>query len=73
MLSTLITLYCVRYDPWRCSCDPESIWRIVQGVGGSCHAGAVQGSMDFYVPESVISMVLLLDSGLKIIESNSYI
>jgi hypothetical protein len=69
----LITLYCVRYDPFYCEVDPERIWTLIQGSGGSCHAGAVQGSMDFYVPAAVISMVLLMDSGLKIIHKKSYI
>lgn len=69
----LITLYCVRYDPFYCSCDPESIWSIVQRSGGSCHAGAVQGSMDFYVPADLISIVLLMDAGLKIHWKKSYI
>lgn len=72
MLTDLITLYCVRYDPYYCKGDPERIWAIVQRHGGSVHAGAV-GSMDFYVPERLITQVMLMDSGLKIQHKKSYI
>ena len=72
MLKHLITLYCVRYDPFYCKSDPERIWTLLQGHGGHCHAGAM-GSMDFYVPESLITQVLLMDSGLKLRLEDSYI
>ena len=65
MLNQLITLYCVTYDPYRCKSDPERIWRLLQDHGGRVHAGAV-GCMDFYVPESLITQVLLMDSGLRV-------
>ena len=67
-----ITLYCVRYDPYLCSIDPERIWEIVQRSGGSVHAGAA-GCLDFYVPERIITQIILMDSGLSILESKSYI
>ena len=72
MINDLITLYCVRYDPFYCECDPERIWEFVQAAGGSVHAGAA-GSLDFYVPERIISLVLLRDSGLKIVHKKSYL
>ena len=65
MLESLITTYCVRYDPYYCKNDPERIWRLLQSHGGSVHAGAA-GSMDFYVPETLITQVLLMDSGLRV-------
>ena len=72
MLNNLITLYCVRYDPFYCTSDPERIWTLLQGHGGHVHAGAV-GSMDFYVPECLITQVLLMDSGLRVRTLDSYI
>ena len=72
MLNDLITLYCVTYDPYRCTSDPERVWRLLQSHGGSVHAGAA-GSMDFYVPESLITQVLLMDSGLRVRYDKSYI
>ena len=72
MLEQLITLYCVRYDPYHCKSDPERIWTLLQSHGGSVHAGAA-GSMDFYVPEQLITQVLLMDSGLRVKHKNSYI
>jgi len=72
VLNNLITLYCVRYDPFYCRSDPERIWRLLQGHGGHCHAGSM-GSMDFYVPECLITQVMLMDSGLKIRTEDSYI
>lgn len=73
MVNSLITLYCVSYDPYRCTCDPERIWSIVERSGGSVCAGSVQGHLEFYVPERVITQVMLMDSSLKIRESKSYI
>ena len=67
-----ITLYCVRYDPFYCDCDPERIWEFVQAAGGGVHAGPA-GILDFYVPDSVISLVLLRDSGLKVNWKKSYV
>lgn len=65
MLASLITQYCVRYDPYRCVIDPERIWHVVQRHDGRVHAGAV-GCLDFYVPEPIITQVLLMDSGLRV-------
>ena len=67
-----ITLHCVRYDPVRCETDPELIWQHVQRLGGSVQ-GLNFGCYDFYVPDRVLSLVMLLDSELKLIESRSYI
>jgi len=72
MYDSQITLYCVRYDPYLCDCDPETLWGFIQGAGGGVHAG-VLGQLDFYVPERLIALVLLRDSGLRVIESKSYI
>jgi len=72
VLEELITLYCVRYDPFYCSLDPERLWEVVQRSGGSVHAGAA-GCLDFYVPERIITQVVLMDSGLKIKHAKSYI
>jgi hypothetical protein len=72
VLEEFITLYCVRYDPYYCSQDPERVWAVVQRSGGSVHAGAA-GTLDFYVPESIITQILLMDSGLKIKHKKSYI
>jgi hypothetical protein len=44
----------------------------VQRSGGSVHAGAA-GILDFYVPESIITQILLMDGGLKIKHKKSYI
>ena len=65
MLNDLITLYCVRYDPHYCKNDPERIWTLIQHHDGRVHAGAM-GCMDFYVPESLITQVLLMDAGLRV-------
>jgi hypothetical protein len=65
VLASLITLYCVRYDPYYCSVDPERIWTLIQSHNGRVHAGAM-GCMDFYVPEPLITQVLLMDSGLRV-------
>ena len=65
MLESLITTYCVRYDPYRCDIDPERLWEIVQRHDGRVHAGAV-GILDFYVPEQLITQVLLMDPGLRV-------
>ena len=67
-----ITLYCVHYDPYRCSCDPESVWRVIQDHGGAAHAAAV-GMIDFYVPRQFITHILLLDAGLSVRKGDSYI
>jgi hypothetical protein len=72
VLNSYITLYCVRYDPFYCKSDSERIWRMVSQSGGSCHAGAAN-ILDFYVPEKIIAMVMLLDPGLKIQHARSYI
>ena len=72
MLASLITLYCVRYDPYYCSVDPERLWEVVQRSGGSVHAGAV-GMLDFYVPERIITQIILMDSGLSVRKGDSYI
>ena len=72
MLESLITQYCVRYDPYYCKQDPERIWRLIQLHGGSVHAGAA-GSMDFYVPEPLITQVLLMDAGLRVRKGHSLI
>ena len=72
MLESLITQYCVRYDPYRCDVDPERIWTLVQSHDGRVHAGAV-GILDFYVPESLITQVLLMDSGLRVRKGDSLI
>ena len=72
MLESLITLYCVRYDPYYCAIDPERIWHVVQRHDGRVHAGAV-GFLDFYVPEPIITQVLLMDAGLRVKHKKSYI
>jgi hypothetical protein len=72
VLKDLITLYCVRYDPFYCTSDPERLWEIVQRSGGSVHAGAMN-ILDFYVPERVITQVMLMDSGLRLRTEDSYI
>jgi hypothetical protein len=72
VLESLITLYCVRYDPYYCKTDPERIWHVVQRHDGRVHAGAV-GCLDFYVPESIITQIVLMDSGLRVKHKNSYI
>jgi len=65
VLASLITTYCVRYDPYRCKQDPERIWTLIQQHNGRVHACAM-GCMDFYVPETLITQVLLMDSGLRV-------
>jgi hypothetical protein len=72
VLNDLITLYCVRYDPYSCKGDPERIWRLIQHHDGRVHAGAM-GILDFYVPETLITQVLLMDSGLRVCYDRSYI
>lgn len=72
MVSELITLYCVLYDPSSCTVDPERIWGLIRDSGGGCHAGAL-GQLDFYVPAALISIVLLLDSKLRVNWKKSYI
>ena len=65
VLESLITTYCVRYDPYHCKQDPERIWTLIQQHNGRVHAGAM-GQLDFYVPERLITQVLLMDSGLRV-------
>ena len=65
MLTDLITQYCVRYDPYYCDVDPERIWRLIQRHDGRVHACAM-GMLDFYVPEPLITQVLLMDAGLRV-------
>jgi hypothetical protein len=72
VLESLITLYCVRYDPYYCAIDPERIWHVVQRHDGRVHAGAL-GILDFYVPEFLITQVLLMDPGLRLRKDRSYI
>jgi hypothetical protein len=72
VLDELITLYCVRYDPYYCDCDPERLWAVVQRSGGHVSTGAA-GILDFYVPAGIITQVVLMDSGLSIKHSKSYI
>jgi len=72
VLESYITLYCVRYDPFYCSKDPERLWAVVQRSGGSVHAGAA-GILDFYVPEKIITQILLMDTGLSVKHKKSYI
>ena len=72
MLRELITLYCVRYDPFYCSQDPERLWSVIQRHGGHVHAGPMN-ILDFYVPECIITQVILMDSGLQLRTADSYI
>lgn len=72
MLNELITLYCVRYDPFYCKTDPERIWSLISDHGGAAHAAAV-GMIDFYVPERFITQILLMDAGLSVRTGDSYI
>jgi hypothetical protein len=72
VLKSLITTYCVRYDPYYCKIDPERLWTVVERSGGHVHAGAV-GILDFYVPAHIITQVLLMGSGLKLRTADSYI
>ena len=72
MLNSFITLYCVCYDPYYCDIDPERLWEIVQRHDGRVHAGAAN-CLDFYVPERIITHIMLMDSGLKIQHAKSYI
>jgi len=67
-----ITLYCVLYDPFYCTVDPEQIWQLIRDIGGGATA-SVAGAIDFYVPVSVISLVLLMDSKLKVNWRKSYV
>jgi hypothetical protein len=67
-----ITLYCVRYDPYYCDSDPERLWAIVHRLGGHIST-APFGIIDFYVPERVITQILLMDAGLRVRIQDSYI
>ena len=72
MLEEYITSYCVTFDRHHCKSDPERIWTLLQSHGGSVYyTGA--GSMDFYVPERLITQVLLMDPGLRVRKDRSYI
>jgi hypothetical protein len=72
VLASLITTYCVRYDPYYCAIDPERIWHVVQRHDGRVHACAM-GILDFYVPEPIITQILLMDAGLRVKHKKSYI
>jgi len=72
MYTESITSYCVRYDPYKCGLDPQRIWSVIASLGGSCHWLPL-GRIDFYVPRQVIVQIMLMDSALRIIESNSWI
>jgi hypothetical protein len=72
VLNDLITQYCVRYDPYSCKGDPERIWTLIQSHNGRVHACAM-GQLDFYVPEPLITQVLLMDSGLRVCYDKSLI
>jgi hypothetical protein len=72
VLNDLITQYCVRYDPYSCKGDPERIWILIQRHDGRVHAGAL-GILDFYVPERLITQVLLMDAGLRVLYTKSLI
>jgi len=71
-LNSLITLYCVRYDPYYCKSDPERLWTVIERSGGHVHA-VVGGIMDFYVPREIVTQVILMDSGLRLRTQDSYI
>lgn len=60
-----IIIYCCRFDPFYCKWDPEPLWETVAAAGGSVHAGAA-GELLFYVPERLISFVLLRYPGLRL-------
>jgi hypothetical protein len=72
VLEELITLYCVRYDPFYCRVDPERLWHCIQDHQGGVHTVAA-GILDFYVPEHLITQILLMDSGLSVRTQDSYI
>jgi hypothetical protein len=72
VLKDLITSYCVRYDPYYCKSDPERLWTVIERSGGHVHAGPV-GILDFYVPERIITQILLMDAGLSVRVEDSYI
>ena len=72
MLADLITSHCVRYNPYYCTVDPERLWQVVARSGGHVHA-VVGGILDFYVPPSIITQIILMDSGLRLRTGDSYI
>ena len=72
MFKDSITLYCVRYDPYYCDVDPERVWEVVQRSGGHVSTGAF-GIIDFYVPNSIVTQIALMDAGLSIRTEDSYI
>jgi len=72
MLRSLITLYCVTYDPFYCTVDPETLWKVVQQSGGSVHV-SVANCLDFYVPPQIITQILLMDPALRLRYDRSYI
>ena len=61
----------MHYDPYYCTVDPEYIWSLIQHMGGAAQASML-GAVDFYVPKQLISMIMLLDPKLRILESKSY-
>jgi len=67
-----ITTYCVVYDPYYCTIDPDRIWQLLQDHNGAAHVGAV-GRIHFYVPSKLITQVLLMESGLIVKERDCYI
>jgi hypothetical protein len=73
MYTESITMYCVRYDAYLCDCDPERLWEVVQRSGGGVSAMEISGYLDFHVPASIITQVMLMDSGLKVRIQDSYI
>jgi hypothetical protein len=74
VLNSLITQYCVRYDPYHCKNDPERIWAtnttaMTDQSTRLCHGPY----LDFYVPERLITQVLLMDAGLRVLYNKSLI
>ena len=66
-----ISVHCVRYDPIQCDVDPEQVWQLVQSAGG--HVQNVNyGIIDFYVPDRILSLVILMDKNLKPVQRLSY-
>ena len=66
-----ISLHCVRYDPQQCDVDPERVWCLVQSAGGSIQ-NVNYGIIDFYVPDRILSLVILMDKNLKRVQRLSY-
>lgn len=72
VLNDLITLYCVRYDPQLCACSAETIWHHVQRVSGTMQS-INYGCVDFLVPARYLTLILMLDAGLSVVKSRSYL